>query len=203
MKQPPAELPISGDEIMSRLSVLKALDGTGPISQRQVGLQVGIPLSRVNRLIRELVDDGQVEVDDTVRPFAYRLTPTGRDYHRRLAYRQDRSVVQRFRAMQARIGRRLQDLRDQEVDRLVLYGAGRVMEVTLPLARGLGLEVVGIVDDDPEKQGRMRGGLRVRRPEEVGELLPATILITTYRHAGEIREGLGDHVDESVRVVEL
>ena len=203
MKQPPAELPISGDEIVSRLSVLEALDGTGPISQRQVGLEVGIPLSRVNRLIRELVDDGQVEVDDTVRPFAYRLTPTGRDYHRRLAYRQDRSVVQRFRAMQARIGRRLQDLRDQGADRLVFYGAGRVMEVALPLARGLGIEVVGIVDDDPDKQGMMRGGLRVRPLSEIEELLPATVLITTYRHAEEIRAGLADNVNDEVEVVEL
>ena len=203
MKQPPAELPISGDELVSRLSVLEALDGTGPISQRQVGLQVGIPLSRVNRLIRELVDDGQVEVDDTVRPFAYRLTPTGRDYHRRLAYRQDRSVVQRFRAMQARIGRRLQDLRDQGADRLVFYGAGRVMEVALPLARGLGIEVVGIVDDDPDKQGMMRGGLRVRPLSEIEELLPATVLITTYRHAEEIRAGLADNVNDEVEVVEL
>ena len=203
MKQIAPALPTSGDEITHQLGVLDALSGGRHISQRAVGRRLGIAASRVNRIIGALVASGRVEVDDSARPFAYRLTPIGRDYQRRLAYHQDRSVLQRFRAMQARIGRRLQELRDQGADRLVFYGAGRVMEVTLPLARGLGLEVVGIVDDDPEKQGRMRGGLRVRPLSEIEELLPATVLITTYRHAEDTRTGLADTVVGDVEVIEL
>ena len=203
MKQIAPALPTSGDEITHQLGVLDALSGGRHISQRAVGRRLGIAASRVNRIIGALVAAGRVEVDDSARPFAYRLTPIGRDYHRRLAYHQDRSVVQRFRAMQARIGWRLQDLRDQGVHRLVFYGAGRVMEVTLPLARGLGFEVVGIVDDDPDKHGMIRGAIEVKGPETVRKLLPADILITTYRHAGGIMEGLNVDGKTEMRVWEL
>ena len=203
MKQPASDLPSSEEAVATQLQVLEALDRGGHISQRAVGEKLGVPASRGNRLIRSFVDEGRVEVDDSVRPFAYRLTHKGRSYRRWLAHRQDHGVVKRFRAMQARIGRRLQSLGEEGMDRLVLYGAGRVMEVTLPLARGLGMEVMGIVDDDPTKHGQMRGGLQVLPPWAVGDLLPAHILITTYRHAEEIRLGLEVHVDESVEVVEL
>jgi len=193
----------SPDELSEHLLVLDALEGAGNISQRALGRSVGLNASRVNRIIRVLVEGGRVEVDDSARPYAYRLTPRGRDYRRRLSHEQDRSVVQDFRAIQARIARRLQDLRDEGAQRLIFYGAGRIMEVTLPLARGLDLEVVGIVDDDEAKQGRRRGGLQVRSPNEIGEMGGDTVVVTTFRHADDILDGLGGAVPGAVRVVEL
>ena len=194
---------MSPGELAQHLRVLEALDGAGHISQRALGQSVGLNASQVNRIIQALVAEGQVEVDDSARPFAYRLTETGRSYRRRLAHQEDQGVVQRFRGMQARILRRLQTLREAGARRLIFYGAGRVMEVTLPLARGLELEVVGIVDDDPDKEGMIRGGLEVKGPEAVGGMLPADILITTYRHTEEIMEGIDVEGDSEMRVWEL
>ena len=186
------------------LPLMEALVGGRNVSQRTLARELAIGLGGVHRLIRELQDAGHLEVvDDTVRPFAYRLTPSGEAYHRRLSHKHQTAVVQKFRRLQARIGHRLQELRDLGVRRLVLYGAGRIMEVTLPLALDMGLEVVGLVDDDARKHGRRRSGLEVLPPEAIEELAPCDVLITTYRHSEEIAFGLGGELPEGVRTFEL
>jgi hypothetical protein len=161
-------------------------------------------VSLVNRLSGELVDDGHVEVvNRDVRPFAYRLTDAGREYRRRLSHAHFKSVLDSFRKLQERIRRRLREIKNDGVERLVFYGSGDVMEVTCPLAEALGLEVVGVVDDDEEKQGSERGGHVVRCPTTLAELKPDGVLITTLRHAGEIQQRIGAGLRETVRVLEL
>ncbi len=160
--------------------------------------------SLVNRLIRELMDRGLLEVVDAdVRPFAYRLTVDGRGYRRRLSHQHYRSVLGSFREVQEAIRKRLRGVLEKGVRRLVFYGAGEIMDATLPLAWEEGLEVVGLVDDDPRKQGRERDGLVVRSPSSIPLLNPDGILITTYKHAPEIRSRLGNEISSSLPVLEL
>jgi DNA-binding Lrp family transcriptional regulator len=184
-------------------AVLEALDGAGHVPQRRVAEAVGMATSRVNRIIRELLDAGRVRVvDDAVRPFAYTLTADGRAYLQELSYDHYATVVGRFRQVQRRIDRRLAELRDQGLERVVCYGAGEVMEVVRPLAESNGLRVVGVVDDDPAKQGRW-GAVDVAAPESIGAADADAVVITTFRHAGEIRARLGEAVPAGVKVVEL
>lgn len=186
------------------LPVLEEVQGRGNVSQRTIAERLGVAASLVNRVLRELLDEGHLEVVDTnVRPFAYRITDDGKGYLRLLRHEHDRSVVARFRRIERRISRRLEEIRGEGIRRLVLYGAGDVMEVTLPLAEELGLDVVGIVDDDPEKQGEERDGQRVRAPEAIGELEPCAVLVTTYRHAEEILGRLEGGLPEGTEVLEL
>jgi DNA-binding Lrp family transcriptional regulator len=183
--------------------VLEALDGAGHVPQRRVAEAVGMATSRVNRIIRELLDAGRIRVlDEAVRPFAYMLTADGRAYLQELSYDHYATVVSRFRQVQRRIDRRLAELRDQGLERVVCYGAGEVMEVVRPLAESHGLRVVGVVDDDPAKQGRW-GAVDVAAPESIGAAEADAVVITTFRHAGEIRARLGGAVPASVKVVEL
>lgn len=158
-------------------------------------------LTRVNRMIAGLALAGYVEVvDEHVRPFAYRLTRSGRDYRERLDRDHFRSVVGSFRKAQDRINGRLGKLKGEGSCRLLLYGAGDVMEVTLPLAKAMGLQVIGIVDDDPRKQGSRRGDLTVLQPDAINRLEPDAVLITTFRHASEIRERIAPELRSKVRV---
>lgn len=174
------------------------------MSQRTLGERLGMAASAVNGLIHQLLDDGHLEVvDRSVRPYAYRLTPDGRQYRRRLSHAHFQSVLGSFRRLQERIRRRLREIQDDGVQRLAFYGSGDVMEVTWPLAEALGLTVVGVVDDDPEKQGSERGGHVVRCPTTLAEMEPDGVLITTLRHSGEIQERIGSGLRERVRVLEL
>lgn len=184
--------------------MLEELDRRANISQRTLAERLGVAASLVNREIRGLLKDGHVQVvDRAVRPYAYRLTPSGRQYRRELSHRHYRSVVGSFREVQERIRGRLREIRSDGTRRLVFYGTGEVMDVTFPLAEGLGFDVVGLVDDDPAKHGTSRGDLQVRPPAAINELEPDAVLITTFRHAGEIQERIDPELRSSVEVVEL
>jgi DNA-binding MarR family transcriptional regulator len=186
------------------LAVLEALDGKANVSQRTLAERLGISAGLVNRLLRELVDDGRLEVmDPAVRPFAYRLTRTGEEYLRRLRHDRYQSVLADLHSMQDHIRERLREIRAEGVERLVFYGAGEVLEVVLTLAEGLGLEVLAVVDDDPSKQGTERAGLPVGCPSGIEGLAPDCVLITTFRHAAEIRERIGRKMPTAFAIREL
>jgi predicted transcriptional regulator len=184
------------------LLVLEALDGAGHVPQRRVAENVGMATSRVNRIIRELLKRGVVRVvDDAVRPYAYTLTETGRVYLRELSYQDYAAVAARFRQVQGRIGRRLAALRAEGLERVVCYGAGEILELVRPLAESRGLRVVGVVDDDPARHGR-RDGFEVRGPDSLDGTDADAVVITTLRHAGEIRARL-IAAPGSMKVIEL
>jgi len=77
------------------------------------------------------------------------------------------------------------------------------MEATYRVASGVGLQVVGVVDDDPTKQGTHKGGLLVGPPSAINELEPDAVLITTLRHAEEIQLKMDLCLRSSVEVWEL
>ena len=200
MKQDP-----SGDGVRSgHLSVLEAVDGRGNVSQRSLAEKLGMAASGVNRVIRELLESGHLEVvDESVRPFAYRLTSNGQGYLRRLSHQHYRTLLEDLRRIRARIRRRLREIRDQGLRRLVFYGAGEIMELTLPLSRELDLEVVAVVDDDEEKQGQEKAGATVLSPGFLDEVEADAVVITTWRHGEEIRERLAGENAYGARILQL
>ena len=199
MKQP-TRSPV---EAAGHLVVLEALDGAGHVSQRAIAETVGMAASRVNRIINDLMHSGNVAVPDaTVRPYSYRLTPQGRAYLQELSYDNYAAVVGRFRQVEARIRTRLVELRNMGAERVVFYGAGEVMEVAYLLAQRLGLQVVGVVDDDLSKHSDERR-IAVSPPARIGDLAPDALVITTFRHADEIRNRVGPFAPYTLRVIEL
>lgn len=182
---------------------MEALDGAGHVSQRAIAESVGMAASRVNRIINALVECGKVAVADaTVRPYAYRLTPGGRMYLQELSYDHYASVVGRFRQVEARIRLRLAGLRESGAERVMFYGAGEVMEVAYPLAQRIGLRVVGVVDDDTSKHSTQRP-IAIGPPASIANLAPDAVVITTFRHADEIRNRIRPFAPSAMRVLEL
>lgn len=182
---------------------MRAMDGAGHVSQRRLAEAAGLGLGQVNRMIHALLAEGHVRVQDTaIRPYAYLLTAAGRAHIRQLHHEQDARVVNRYREVQERIRTQLARIRGRGIERVVFYGAGEVMEVAHPLAEGLGLRVVGVVDDDPAKRGAARSGVSVASPAVIASLHPDAVIITTLRHADEIRTRLGPGT-RAIPVVEL
>jgi len=176
------------------------------VSQRTLARRLGVAVATVNRLLNDMVDAGYVEVSDRgVRPFAYRVTGAGARYQRRLSLEQYSSVLSSLRRLEQRIRSTLCELKDRGVKRVVFYGAGQVMEATYKVASGVGLDVIGVVDDDPTKQGLglWKAGLVVEPPRAINDLRPDAVVITTFRHAEEIQLKMDAPLRSSVEVREL
>ena len=184
--------------------LLRALKHKGNVSQRALAEGLGMGTARVNRLLSELMDSGHLDVvDRNVRPFAYRLTDEGERYLRQLRHEHYRVVMDDYRRVRRRIGARLRELRQEGLHRVALYGAGEVMEVTLPLAEGAGLQVVGVVDDDTQKQGKASVAGEIKDPMELRELGVDGVVVTSFRYAGTILDRVRQELGEEVRAVAL
>jgi len=163
-----------------------------------------VAVGTVNRLLNDMVEAGYVQVFNRgVRPFAYRVTNDGDRYQRRLSLELYSLVLGSLRRLEQRIRSTLRDLKDRGVKRVVFYGAGEVMEATYRVASGVGLDVIGVVDDDATKQGLRKAGLLVEPPRAINELRPDAVLITTLRHAEEIQLKIDASLRSSVEVREL
>jgi DNA-binding Lrp family transcriptional regulator len=174
------------------------------VSQRALARRLGVAVGTVNRLLSDMVEAGYVRVfDRSVRPFAYKVTNDGERYQRQLSLEQYSTILGRIRRLEERIRLTLCELNERGVKRVVFYGAGEVMEATYPVAREVGLEVIGIVDDDATKVGLRKSGLVVEPPRAINELKPDAVLITTFRHADEIRLKMDLALRYSVEVWEL
>jgi len=174
------------------------------VSQRALARRLGVAVGTVNRLLAEMVAAGYVQVFNRgVRPFAYKVTNDGERYRRRLSLEQYSSVLGRLRRLEERIRSTLGELNKRGVKRVVFYGAGEVMEATYPVAREVGLDVIGVVDDDTSKQGLRKWSLVVGPPRSINDLRPDAVLITTVRHAEEIHLKIDAALRSSVEVREL
>jgi DNA-binding MarR family transcriptional regulator len=174
------------------------------VSQRALARRLGVAVGTVNRLLNDMVEAGYVQVfDRDVRPFAYRVTDDGQRYQRRLGLEHYSWVLGSLRRLEQRIRAKLLELKTRGAERVVFYGAGDVMEATYRVASGVGLLVVGVVDDDPTKQGARKSGLVVEPPSAINELEPDAVVITTLRYTEEIQLKMDASLRSSVEVWEL
>jgi len=195
---------LTGELRELRQQLIVELQRGSNVSQRALARRLGVAVGTVNRLLSDMVEAGYVQVfNRDVRPFAYRVTHDGQRYQRRLGLEQYSWVLGSLHRLEQRIRAKLLELRSRGVERVVFYGAGDVMEATNRVASGVGLQVVGVVDDDPTKQGQRKGGLVVSAPSAINELEPDAVLITTLRHAEEIQLKMDESLRASVEVWEL
>ena len=174
------------------------------ISQRVVADRLGMAVGAVNRHLHDMIEAGYLEVANrNVRPFAYKLTISGKQYRQMLSHEHYSWVLGNLRAVEERISSALRELKTRGVTRVVFYGAGEVMEVTYRLSKVLGLQVLGVVDDDFARHGLMKDGLLVEAPGTINQLAPDAVVITTFRHAREIRLKIDPSLRSSIRVWEL
>jgi DNA-binding MarR family transcriptional regulator len=190
--------------IRQEYQLLDFLSRSDHVSQRQIAHELGQSASQVNRLLKELVDAGFVEIKNPhVRPFSYQLTTDGERRLGQLEWEETRGIVTQFRALEDRILARLESVRDRAVRRVVFYGSGDLMRVALPLAADAGLKVVGVVDEDPTREPALPDGIPLVRPDRINGAAPDAVLITTHHQADHIRARLGAILSPGCPVFEL
>ena len=179
---------------MHELLLLEELQGRGHVSQRRLGERLGMAGSLVNRLIGRLRDDGHVEVVDRgVRPFAYRLTARGRRHRAQLCKEHCRDVLRQFKRLKRRIRGCLNGLKEDGIERLVLYGSGDLACIIASSAADADLQVVGVVDEGESQAMGEEGtsqvaGFVVDRPAALQDLAADAVLNASFVETEKVRE---------------
>lgn len=187
-------------ENLRNLQLLEEIAKDSDISQRKLSQQLGIALGVTNACLKKMVTKGLVKVNGiNHKRIAYYLTPAGFTEKAQLTYHFLQHTVRFYSALKDNISVKLSALAQDGHQRIMCYGAGEVMEVVCIILNETryNFSVLGIVDDDENKQGRSMFGLKVMPVCRIKELKPDAVLITSIKYKDEIMNRLMNNCELS------
>lgn len=187
--------------------MLEALDRADDqrLTQRQISTLSGISPSVVNQYLNDFQTEGWIaRTSLNGRDVRYALTDDGQRVLREMMVAYIRETFQLFSAGKAELAEMLRSYQAQyDIERLVLYSAGEVTELLLHPLQDTAMELVAIVDDDPDKQGTKLFGYPIVSREEIADHQPDAVIVTTFRYRDEIRKALGQMRLGDIDVIEF
>jgi DNA-binding MarR family transcriptional regulator len=178
-------------EDMRDLQFLEELEKNPTISQRELSKKFNIALGVTNACIKKLARKGWVRIRGlNHRQIYYHLTSEGLGMKAKLTLKYLAYNVRLYTDLKNLFTRKLQEMENKGIKRVVFYGVGDEMEVAYVTLQGVDLYLVGIVDDREEKQGMELFNYRVQGPEVIPSLRPDGVLITSLTLGEGIFEDL-------------
>jgi DNA-binding MarR family transcriptional regulator len=178
-------------ERMRDLQLLEEIEQNPRISQRELSSKFGIALGVTNACIKRMARRGLIRLKGfPPRRIAYYLTPKGFAEKSKLTLRFLSYNVRHYAEMKKMISKKLFEMQENGVKRIVFYGVCDEMEIAYITLQGVNIQLIGIVDDGEDKQGIERFGYRVQGPDAIHSMRPDVLLITSLTDAEKILEGL-------------
>ena len=169
------------------LSILQALSSDCDLSQQELGHRSGLSGAMVNQYLRELAASGLIRyVPANGKSFRYLLTEEGEATRRTMFATYSSELVRLYSSLKQSILDKLKALERKGVRKVVLFGASETCEVVLSALRQSPFEVVAVVDNDPEKHGKLFHGQVIASPRILDDLRCQAVVITTYGRQDEI-----------------
>ena len=183
-------------EDLRSLQLLEEISKDSSVSQRKLSQRLGVALGITNACLKKMINKGLVKAKGiNHKRIAYYLTPKGFSEKTKLTYHFLQHTIRYYSNLKNTIGVKLSLLSKKGHRQIVCYGAGEVMEVAFIILNQTELEILilGIVDDDKDKQGKTIFGFQVQDPRIIEELKPDAILITSIRYKDEIMRRINNN----------
>ena len=178
-------------EHLRNLQLLEEVSKNSAISQRKLSISLGVALGVTNACLKKMIRKGHIKVKGiNHKRIAYYLTPEGFTEKTRLTYHFLQHTVSYYKNLKQKVTSRLNEISKTNAKRILFYGAGEVMEVAFVCLQETNLELLGIIDDSMDKQGKKIFGFNIQNSNLISELKPDTILITSIRYKDGILEKL-------------
>jgi DNA-binding MarR family transcriptional regulator len=182
-------------ERMRDLQLLEEIEQNPKVSQRELSNKFGIALGVTNACIKRMARRGLIRLKGIPpRRIAYYLTPKGFSEKTKLALTFFSYNIRHYAEMKKRISRKLLELQNSGVKKVVFYGVSDEMEVAYITLQGLDMKLVGILDEE-KNLGKYVFGYEVIGLREVKDLNPDAILITSMRDQNSYVKNLMKHKD--------
>lgn len=173
--------------LFKRLRILTAVEKNPTISQHTLAHEVGLTSSMINNYIRDLSKEALIKIKGrTNRTMTYNLTAKGLKEKLSLLVSYNLETTTLYMEAKQEFAQRLQEIYDEGVHRAVLFGAGETAEILYNASKSLPLEIIGIVDNDPDKQGKSFANLIVELPQRIERIRPDGVIIASIGRQDEI-----------------
>lgn len=178
-------------KLFRELNMLLLIEADPWMSQHALAKKMGITGAMVNFYMKDLADKQMIVAEgETNRKKRYLLTPKGRRRKKALLNAYITGVSDLYSVCKQEFVQRLQNFCRKGLRRVVFFGAAETCEIAYHAARQAGLEIVGIVDNDPRKHYKKMGDIEIKPPDGLESLGADGIIITALGHPEEIFEQL-------------
>jgi len=173
--------------LFKRLLILSAIEENPQISQNNLAKEVGLTSSMINNYIRELSKKELISIKGrTNRTMSYNITPKGLKEKMSLLIAYTVETTGLYMDAKQEFAQRLQKIYEEGIHNAVLFGASETAEILYNASKSLDLEIIGIVDNDPDKQGKLFGNLIIQPPEFIERINPDGVIIASIGRQDEI-----------------
>jgi len=175
------------------LEILTAIGEGRPLTQRDLAQRLGVALGLTNLYLKRLAKKGYIKIIDFPRrPAArkrlrYLLTPRGLAEKSQLTYEHMAYSLNLYRRARQTLREALEQLPQNGLKRVALYGPGEAAELAYLTLKELGLEPIGVFGPDP---GGHFLGLPVRPVAELAHEECDRIVLATFERPGELAADL-------------
>lgn len=192
------------NRLLRELLLLIGFEKNPTMSQHDIARVAGISSSMANNYIKNFTAEGFITVHGkTNRTMRYLVSDTGKEHIQSLLSRYTEEVVHLYAFAKQEIEKKLNDLYLSGLQTAVLFGAAETGELVFNAARHTPVEVIGIVDNDINKQHQKFGGLEVMPPQVLEVLRPDAVIITAFGRPEEIYIQIKHLEGEGIAIVRL
>lgn len=176
--------------ILKELLLLQYIEKNEDCTQKELAKELDTTPSMINVYIGDLEEKGFLIRDyKSLKVVYYRITPDGIKRKNYLAISHMRELLDLYQIAKNNVGKFLARLERKGYKDILLYGGGEVAETIIGVIRDKelsNLNVIAIVDDDVEKQGKEMLGYKVIPTETINMYKHDAIVITSYTFEEDI-----------------
>ncbi|WP_155302836.1 winged helix-turn-helix transcriptional regulator [Desulfosarcina widdelii] len=186
------------------LSVLYCIYENPSGSQHKIASRTDLSSTMVNNYIKWLKQEGVVTVSGkTNRTQQYHLSEKGHVMLRQSLLDYSAEIVRLYGTAKKEISNILDGFYREGIRTVVLFGAAETAEIVYAAAKRTGLAIIGIVDSDEDKQGRIFNGQEIKAPQDISGIEPDAVVITSFGRQEEIYQQVRSIVNNSTQVKRL
>ena len=187
MKDNPFFIP---SPLYKEFMLLDVIEKQPSITQRAMSQSLNVAVSMINSYLSEYEKKGfLIRRYLSPKVVEYEITKEGKDRRKLLNIWYLDASQHIYASAKANISLFLESVKNKGFKKLYLYGAGEVAEIFIQVLMGekLDLTVLGIIDDDPLKQGTYVFGIQVIPFETLKDNQYDGILVSSYKFHIEIK----------------
>lgn len=162
-------------------------------TQRELSLKVGVSVSMINEYLNNYESLGYIKkIKHNTKKVDYIITSKGRERRNLLNILYLQSSQEIYLSAKEYILTFIDNAKKRGLHKFLLYGAGEAADAFLTVIQDseTGIEVVAIIDDDPQKIGKELRKIKIIGLNEINNYAHECILIGSYKHYNKMRKKL-------------
>ncbi len=174
--------------------ILDMIEKNSNITQREMSKSIGISVSMTNDYINEFEKRGLVKrKKHSTKNVEYFVTKKGSERRKVLNISYLSNSLKIYKSAKENIEIFINHISGKGFKKILLYGAGEVSEILLQSIltdKDILIEVVGVIDDDYNKQGQTLLTTPIVSLDSIGNIKHDGVLIASYTNKNQIMTNL-------------